>query len=130
MSHAYGFEGGTDVPRALPRPNHITERHGGMIERGDAYAAVECGGEKGIAGAKTGTQNAELLVALLLKPVDATANVDDRLAAGGNGASDVSAYRIIGALELRRAANVMIRLAQAQGGNTKTVEERNRERCG
>ena len=59
-------------------------------------------------------QNAKLLVALLLKPIQAAADIDNRLTAGGNGAPDVRAYRIIGALKSRGAANVVEGLAQAQ----------------
>ena len=111
MGHAHALEGGADVTGALPGPNHIAKRHGGMVEGGDTQAAVEGGGKKGITGAETGAQNAELLVALLLKPVDAATNVDHRLAAGGDGPADVGAHRIVGARQFRRAADIVVRLA-------------------
>ncbi len=63
-----------------------------------------------------------LLVALLLRPIDAATDVDDRLAAGSDGASDVGADGVIGPGQLGRAADIVIRLAQAQGGYAKAGE--------
>ena len=81
------------------------------------------GGDEGVAGAEAGAQDAELLVALLLKPVDAAADVDDGLAAGSDGAADVGADGVVGALELCRAADVVVGLGEAQGGDAEAVED-------
>src|SRR5580698_189127 len=119
MRNADGFEGGTDVAGALPGPNHIAKGHRRVVESGHADAAIERSSEKGITGAKTGAQDANLLIALLLQPIDAATDVDDRLAAGGDGASDVGADRIISSRQLRRTADIVVRLAQAQGRHAK-----------
>ena len=83
------FQGLLHVARTLPRPRHIAKRRGRMIERIHADALVEGAGEKRIAGTQAGAEHAEMLVALLLKPVKAAANVDDRLP------PDVGAYRVV-----------------------------------
>ena len=67
-----------------------------------------------------------LLVALLLQPVDAATDVDDRLATGGDGTPDVGADRIIGTRQLCRATDIVIWLAQAQGGTPKRVKAEQR----
>jgi hypothetical protein len=81
------------------------------------------GGDEGVAGAEAGAENAELGVALGLEPVEATANVGDGLAAGGDGAADVGADGVVGALELGGAADVVVGLGEAQGGDAEAVEE-------
>jgi len=53
-----------------------------VVEGVDADAGVVGGGQVGIAGAEAGSENAEVLVALLLKPVEAAADVNDSLTAG------------------------------------------------
>src|ERR1700753_2783558 len=81
-------------------------------------------GDEGIAGPKTRAQHAELLIALRLQPVEAAADIDDRLPAGCDRAPDIRADRVIGALQLSRTANVMVRLPPPQRRDTESVEER------
>ena len=53
-----------------------------MVEGVHTQARVVRTGQEGVAGAEAGSQYAELLVALLLQPVKAAADIDHRLAAG------------------------------------------------
>jgi len=71
-----------------------------VVEGADAHPAVERAGKKGIGGAEAGAQDAKLLVALLLEPVNTAADVDDRLPAGGDGAPYIGADRVVGAFQL------------------------------
>ena len=86
-----------------------------MIEGTDLEARVEGGGDEGVATAEAGSEDAELLVALLFEPVDAAADVDDGLTAGFDGAAHVGADGVVGALELGGAADVVVGLGEAQG---------------
>ena len=86
-----------------------------MVEGADLKARVEGGGDEGVATAERGAEDAELLVALLLEPVEAAADVDDGLAAGLGGAADVGADGVVGALELGGAADVVVGLGEAEG---------------
>ena len=94
-----------------------------MVEGVDAQAGVVGAGEEGVAGAEAGAEDAEVLVALILKPVEAAADVDNGLAAGGEGAADVGADGVVGALKLDGAADVVIGLGEAQGRDAHAVED-------
>ena len=94
-----------------------------MVEGVDAEARIVGAGEKGIAGAEAGAEHAEVLVALLLEPVEAAANVDDGLAAGHEGAADVGADGVVGALELSGAANVVVGHGEAQRRDAHAIED-------
>src|SRR5260221_6251477 len=80
-------------------------------------------GEVGVAGAETGSENAEVLVALILKPIETAADIDDSLTAGHERAADVGADRVVGALELGRTADVVIGHGKAQGRDAHLVED-------
>jgi hypothetical protein len=82
-----------------------------------------CRGHEPITGTQAGTQNAELLVPLILKPVDAAANVDNSLTTGRKRATDVGADRVVGALKLGRAADVVVGHGEPQGGDSHLVED-------
>ena len=70
------------MARALPCPHHVAKRRRRVVESIHANARIVRAGQKSVAGSEAGAQHAEVLVALLLKPVDAAANVDHGLAAG------------------------------------------------
>ena len=89
---------GANVSRALAGPADVSEKGGNVVERVDAQAGVEGAGDERVAGAERGAENAEVLIALRFQPIEATADVEDGLAAGGNRAADVGAYRVVGAL--------------------------------
>ena len=113
-----------DVTRALAGPHHVPECHGRVIEGADLKARVHGSRDEGIAGTETGAEHAKLLVTLLLKPVEAATDVHDRLAAGRDGAAQVGADGVVGALELKWAADVVVGLREAQGRDAEAVEER------
>ena len=102
------------MARGLPRPDHIGKIRGGVIEDIDAQPLIVCAGQKGIARTQAGAHDAELGISLLGKPVEATADVNDRLACSVNGSSHVGADSIVGAGDLRRSADIVIRRAHAQ----------------
>src|SRR5580698_3812437 len=89
LRHAGILEGFTDMPRALSRPDHIAERGRCVVEGVHAQTRIVRAGDEGIAGTKTGAQNAELLIALRFEPVEAAAYIDNRLPACSDGAPDV-----------------------------------------
>ena len=60
-----------------------------MVEGVDADAFVKGAGEERVAGTEAGAEHAEMLVALVFEPVKAAADVDDGLAACGEGSADV-----------------------------------------
>ena len=112
-----------DVAGALARPGDVSEGSGGVVENVDADAGVVRAGQVGVAGAEAGAEDAEVSVALRLKPIDAAADIDNGLAAGGEGAADVGADRVVGALKLGGAANVVVRHGEAQGRNAHAIED-------
>ncbi len=123
LSEAGVFEGLADVAGGLAGPDDVAEASGGVIEGADLEAGVVGGGNEGVAGAKGGAEDAELLVALGLEPVEAGTDVDDGLLAGGDRAADVGADGVVGAFELGGAADVVVGLGEAEGGDAETVEE-------
>jgi hypothetical protein len=112
-----------DVAGALPGPGYIAKSSGRVVEGVDADARVVGAGQVGIAGAEAGSENAEVLVALLLKPVKAAADIDDSLAAGHECTSDVGADGVVGALQLGGAANVVVRHGEPQRGDAHAIED-------
>jgi hypothetical protein len=95
-----------------------------VIEGIDADARVMGAGQESVAGAEAGAKHAKVLVALLLKPVDAAADIDHRLAAGREGAADVGADGVVGPLQLGGPANVVVGLGEPQRGDAHAIEER------
>lgn len=117
------LEGGADVAGGLAGPDDVAELGGSVVEGADAEAGVHGGGDKGVAGAEGGAEDAELGVPLLFEPVEGGADVNDGLAAGGDGAADVRADGVVGALELGGPADVVVGLGEAEGGDAEAVEE-------
>src|SRR4051812_27137993 len=113
-----------NVTRALAGPYNVAECHGRMIEGADLKTRIHRGGDEGVAGTEAGAEDTKLLVTLLLEPVEAATDVHDRLAAGGDGAAQVGADGVVGALELNWTADVMVGLGEAQGRDAEAVEER------
>ena len=112
-----------DMARALAGPDYVPKRSRRMIEGVHAQTRIVGAGEKGVTGAEAGAQDAEVFVALLFEPVKATADIDDGLAAGGNGAADVGAHGVVGALKLGGTANIVVGLGEPQRRDTHAVEE-------
>src|SRR6266568_3367773 len=117
------FNAFTDVTGGKARPDNVTEIGRGVIEDVHSQAAVMGAGNEGIAGTEAGAEHAKFRVALLLQPIEAAANVDDALSRSVNRASDVGTDGVIGAMKLRWHADVMVRHAKAQRGNSENSEE-------
>ena len=115
--------GGANMAGALAGPHHIASPERGVVECVDLQARVVGAGDKRIAGAEAGAEHAELFVALLLEPVEAAANIDDGLAAGGQRSPNVGADGVVGSLQFRGAANIVEGLAESQRGNSKAIEQ-------
>ena len=75
------FDSLANVARALAGPNNVAKRSGSVIKGVDAQAWIVCAGEVGVAGTEAGSKNAEVLVTLIFKPVEAAADFDHSLAA-------------------------------------------------
>src|ERR1700761_5594600 len=120
----HGFARRADMAAALAGPHHVAEGHGGVIEGADLQTRIHGGGEEGVAGTEAGAEDAELLVALLLEPVNAGADIDHSLAAGGYGAAEIGTDGVVGTLELRGTADVVVGLGEPQGRDAEAIEER------
>src|SRR5436305_1760480 len=79
-------------------------------------------GNEGVTGSETGAEDAELFVTLRFQPIKTTANINNCLARGGEGASNVGGNGVVGALEFAGLADVVIRLAQAKRRDAEPVE--------
>src|SRR5258708_3387685 len=93
-----------------------------MIECRHLDTRIVRGRQEPVAGTEAGSDDAQLLVALLLEPVEAAAKIDHALARGVEGASNVSRNGVIGAAKLGRTTNVVVRHAQPQHGNSQTIQ--------
>ena len=118
------FDAIANVARRKALPDHIGEISGAVIEHVHANSRIMGAGEKGIAGPEAGTDNREILKALLLKPVEAAARIDDRLPGGIDGAADVRRNGIVGAGQRLRHARVVIRKTETECGEPKTLQTR------
>lgn len=123
LGEASVLEGSADVAGGLAGPDDVAEPGGGVIEGADAQARIHGGRDEGVAGAERGAEDAELGVALLLEPVEARADIEDGLPAGGDGAANIGADGVVRALEFGRAADVVVGLGEAEGGDAEAVEE-------
>ena len=117
------LEGFADVAGGLAGPDDVAELSGGVVEGADFEAGIMGGGDEGVAGAKRGAEDAELLIALLLEPIEAGADVDDGLLAGGDRPADVGADGVVGAFDFGWTADVVVGLGEAKGGDAEAVEE-------
>ena len=95
-----------------------------MVESVHAQPRIVRAGQKAVARTQARAQHAEVLVALLLQPVNAAADIDHRLAAGGNRPANVRAHGVVGALQLRRPANVVVGLRKPQRRDAHAIEHR------
>src|SRR5207248_10562095 len=94
-----------NVPSGLPVPNHISEIRGRVIKCRDANSRIMRGGEKRVAGTQAGSHNPQPIIALLLKPVQATTDVNYTLAGSIQRSSDIRRNRVIGAADFRGHTN-------------------------
>src|SRR6266849_6037695 len=78
--------------------------------------------EKCDARTNAGPQDSNALIALLLQPSYGGARIKHGLSHRLNGATDVCAHQMIGALEFSGPALVMIRKRQTQGGHPDEIE--------
>src|SRR5260370_23397137 len=99
------FVCGADVPCTLSRPADIAEPVRNMVEGVDAQAGIVRAGDESIAGAKRVAKYPEVFIPLRFEPVEAGANIEDRLPAGRDGATYVRADGVIRPFQLRRPAN-------------------------
>ena len=65
-----------------------------------------------------------MLVALLLQPVHAAANIHHRLAAGGQRPADVGAHRVVRSLQFRGTPDIVVGHGEPQRRNPHPVEDR------
>ena len=122
MGEAGALDGGANVAGGLAGPDDVAELTGGVVEAADLEAGIVGGGDEGVGRAEGGAEDAELGVALLRKPIDAGADVDDGLTAGVDGAAEVGGDGEVGALELGGAADVVVGLGEAEGGDAEAVD--------
>ena len=119
----YGLNSGANVAGGVAGPDYISKVGGGVVEDVDAYARIVSAGVEGVAGAQACTEDSELGIALLLEPIDAATDIDDSLSRGVDGASDVGADGVVGAMEFGGHADVVIRHAEAQGRDSEVAED-------
>src|SRR5579872_4622265 len=93
-----------------------------MVERSDPDSRIVCRSDKGITGSEAGADHTEIAVTLLLEPVEAATDIDDALTNRVESAADVGGDRIVGTLDLRGHANVVIRHAHAEDRDAHQIE--------
>src|SRR5215469_5950247 len=118
----FRFEALTNVACGLAMPHHVREIGGGMIKSGDFDAGIMRGREKCVTGTEAGPDNAQALVSLLLKPVEAAADVEHTLARSIERTFDVRRNRVLGAADFSRAADVVVGHAQPQHRNSQAIQ--------
>src|SRR5215468_3195057 len=84
-----GFDSLTDVAGRLAVPHDVGEVSRRVIEGSGPNARIVRAGDECVARTKTGSDHAQLLVSLLLQPIEAAANVNHPLTDGIERASDV-----------------------------------------
>ena len=119
----HGLDAFAHVARRLAGPHHVSEISRGVIEGVDFEPGIVRTGDEGVARSQAGAQNPKFAIALGFKPVEASANVADRLPPGVDGAAHVRRNRVVGALQLGWFANVMIRHGHAQGRDAAQVKD-------
>src|SRR5580658_8721879 len=102
--------------------NHITKICGDMQERAGAQSRFMRDGEKREAGADTGAENAEAVVALLFEPAQGASRIEHRLAIGLQGEADVGAHHIIRSRMAGNGAAIVIGQAQFHGGDAELIQ--------
>src|SRR5437016_6742132 len=126
LAQAFEVDGGFDplanVASGLTVPDYVGKVGGRVIKSGGPNARIVRAGNEGVAGAEARPDQAELVVALLLEPVEAAADIDHALAHGIERASDVGGNGIVCAANLSGHADIVIRHAQAQDCNIQQVE--------
>src|SRR5437867_11814595 len=83
---------------------------------------MSCGDERH-ARPETGAENSHSLVALLDKPVDTGAGIDNGLPGSVECTTDIARDMIVGALELRRHALGMVSHRHTQGADAEPVQQ-------
>src|SRR5262249_45177968 len=84
-----GFDSLANVPRGLTMPHDVGEIGRCVIEGSSSNTGIVRACNKCIAGTEAGSDHAELLVPLLLQPIEAAPDIDDALADGVERAPDV-----------------------------------------
>src|SRR3954471_24159062 len=112
-----------DMTSGLACPDDIGEIGGGVVEGIHLQAFIMGAGDEGVTGSEASAEHAKLFIALRFEPIETATNIDDSLASGREGASNVSGDGIISALEFAWLADVVIRLAQAQCRDAEPVKD-------
>ena len=85
--------------------------------------------EKGVTGSQARPENAYAAITLLLQPIDTGPGVYHSLPGRIDRPADVRGYRVVGAVQLRRHARIVIRQAQAQGRDAELPSARQSAPC-
>ena len=107
------FKPFADVLRRQPFPHHIAKMRRAMVVDVHFKAIIVGAGDVGVAGSQRGAAERDALVALRLQPIGHGPHVDNRLPCGIDGAPDVRGHGVVGALQFRRHAEVVIRQCHA-----------------
>src|ERR1043165_7325292 len=94
-----------------------------MVEDPGPEAAIVGHGYESHTRAQAGTQDAQSLKPLRLKPIQAGPGVDDGLAVGVDGSSDIAGAVVIRALECPGHPPVVVSETHAQCADSKAVEQ-------
>src|SRR5271165_2247200 len=78
-----------DVLRGEAFPDGVGEVSGTVIENVDLDARIVSRSQKGVTGAEAGADNAEMVEAFLLQPIETSARIEDRLASSVDGPADI-----------------------------------------
>ena len=112
-----------DVPGGQAGPDDIPELHRHMVEDAHADPGIVGSHDKGDAGTQAGPQNPQPLVTLPFQPIQAGPSIDHGLPGSMNRAPHIAGDVVVGPLESRRRALVMICQAHPQRGHSKPVQQ-------
>jgi hypothetical protein len=102
--------------------DHVAEISGNMEESGGAQSRFMGKSEEREARANAGPEQAEAVVALLLKPAQRAAHVQDRLPVGLQREADIRADQMIGTRMSGDGAAVVIWQADFDGGDAQKLQ--------
>ena len=117
------FDSLPDVARGLAVPDYIGNVGRRMIKGRDFYALVVCGCDEGVTRSQTCADNSELVIALLLKPIEAAADINHALPHGIERTADVGGDGVICAADFGGHADIVIRHGEPQHRNTQHIQE-------
>src|SRR5437660_12522517 len=118
------FDSLANMPRRLPMPHYVGKVSRSMVECGDLDTRIVGGCKEPVTRSETGANDTQLLVTLLLQPIETTAQIENALARSIDGAGDVGRNGIVGTAHLGGPPKIVMGHSQEQSRIFDGVEDR------